>query len=60
MFTNALQTYEKIRRLAPEFARSTKQIAAQAHNEAEAAARLWGLTDEELADIQTSLKELKG
>ncbi len=25
-----------------------------------AAARLWGLTDEELADIQASLKELKG
>ncbi|GAB4535130.1 MAG: hypothetical protein Kow0063_19040 [Anaerolineae bacterium] len=25
-----------------------------------AAARLWGLTDEELADIQASLQELKG
>ncbi len=33
--STTLHTYEKIHKLAPEFARFTRQAAAQAHNEAE-------------------------
>lgn len=56
-------TYQLIHRLAPEFARTAQQAAAQAHNEAEMdalAAALWGLTPAEMAAIRANLEELKG
>jgi len=61
--TQTAKQYEHIRSLAPSFYDFMRQAAQRAHNEVEvgrAAAQLWGLTEEELADIQASLRELKG
>jgi hypothetical protein len=61
-----LETYDYLRRIAPELSHKFRgDAAAQAELrqvEAQmdvAAAKLWGLSDDELAEIRRSLKELE-